>query len=281
MNKLAVAIASLMFVCCTVHAKDIKVSEADIVIGKTITLTSTILSEQRQINIYLPNSYDNDAKQSYPVIYLLDGAMDEDFIHIAGLVQFASFPWLNWMSESIVVGIANVDRKRDFTYPSGNILDQQELPTSGESAQFISFIERELQPYVRSAFRTTKNETLIGQSLGGLLATEILFKQPNLFDNYVIVSPSLWWDDEKLLSHALPKFSEPTSIFIASGREGEVMERTAKSLYNKLNALESQNVRLKYEFFADKQHGDALHMAVYRAFEHIYKVPKDTPTTTP
>jgi predicted alpha/beta superfamily hydrolase len=101
--------------------------------------------------------------------------------------------------ESIVVGIGNVDRKRDFTYPSQNKLDQKEFPTSGQSEKFINFLEKELQPFVDSTYRITELKTIIGQSLGGLLTTEILFKKPELFDNYIIVSPSLWWDDEKLL----------------------------------------------------------------------------------
>lgn len=101
--------------------------------------------------------------------------------------------------ESIVVGIGNVDRKRDFTYPFQNELDLKEFPTSGKSEKFISFLEKELQPFIDSTYKTMEMKTIIGQSLGGLLVTKILFKKPELFNNYIIVSPSLWWDDEKLL----------------------------------------------------------------------------------
>ena len=85
-------------------------------IGKTITIHSKILNEDRILNIYLPNSYNPDSVKTYPVIYLLDGSRDEDFIHISGLVQFGSFSWINMIPETIVVGIANIDRKRDFTF---------------------------------------------------------------------------------------------------------------------------------------------------------------------
>ena len=84
------------------------------VIGEIVNIHSKELGENRTLNIYLPNGYHPDSLKRYPVIYLLDGSADEDFIHIAGLVQFGSFPWLNILPESIVVGIANVDRKRDF-----------------------------------------------------------------------------------------------------------------------------------------------------------------------
>jgi predicted alpha/beta superfamily hydrolase len=248
-----------------------KISESDFSIGKTIGLQSSILDENRTLNIYLPPSYSIDSSKTYPVIYLLDGSRDEDFIHISGIVQFGSFSWINMIPESIVVGIGNVDRKRDFTYPSENELDQKEFPTSGQSQKFISFLEIELQPFIDFSYRTTTTKTIIGQSLGGLLATEILFKKPRLFDNYIIVSPSLWWDDERLLDMPLASRNINKSIYIAGGKEGEVMERTAKELYNKLDESKDEDTHIYYEFLEDKTHGDALHIAVYHAFEEIFK----------
>ena len=247
-----------------------KISETDFVIGKSVEIQSEALNETRLLNIYLPLSYEAELDKTYPVIYLLDGAKDEDFIHISGIVQFGSFSWISMLPESIVVGIANTDRKRDFTYPSKNKLDQKEFPTSGKSKRFINFIENELQPFVNSEYRTTKEKTIIGQSLGGLLATEILFTSPNLFDNYIIVSPSLWWDDEKLLDRATKEYVSNKFIYIAGGKEGEVMERTAKELFNKLNQKQRSNTNLSYDFMPTKTHGDALHIAVYNAFTKIY-----------
>lgn len=248
-----------------------KVSETEFTIGKSVTIKSVVLGENRDLNVYLPLSYATDSLKTYPVIYLLDGSKDEDFIHVSGIVQFGSFSWINMVPESIVIGIGNVDRKRDFTYPSQNELDQKEFPTSGNSEKFIDFIGSELQPFIESSYRTSKVKTIIGQSLGGLLATEILFKQPNLFDNYVIVSPSLWWDDEKLLNFNPTPYSSTKSIFIGGGKEGEIMERTTKELYHKLDKLNGGNTTLFYEFFEDKSHGDALHIVVYTAFEEIFK----------
>lgn len=252
-----------------------KISETDFTIGKTIKIKSQLLNETRDLNIYLPMDYSQDSLKSYPVIYLLDGTKDEDFIHISGIVQFGSFSWINMIPESIVVGIGNVDRKKDFTYTSQNKLDQKEFPTSGKSDKFISFLENELQPYINSEFKTTEMKTIIGQSLGGLLTTEILFKKPELFDNYIIVSPSLWWDDEKLLNKNPKTYNSEKSIYIAGGKEGEVMERTAKELYEIIKKNQKPNTRLFYKFLEDKTHGDALHIAVYDAFEKIFEQKKE------
>ena len=252
-----------------------KISETEFIIGKSLKIKSPLLNETRDLNIYLPLSYSRDSLKTYPVIYLLDGSKDEDFIHISGIVQFGSFSWVNMLPESIVVGIGNVDRKRDFTYPSQNKLDQKEFPTSGKSKNFIAYIEKELQPFIDHTYRTTETKTIIGQSLGGLLATEILFKKPDLFDNYIIVSPSLWWDDEKLLNCRSEPYNSTKWVYIAGGKEGEVMERTAKQLYDKIKKEQKPNTNLLYDFLEDKTHGDALHIAVYDAFEKIFERKKE------
>lgn len=242
----------------------------DFSIGNTLKIKSNILGEERDLNIYLPLGYSVDSSKLYPVIYLLDGSADEDFIHISGLVQFASFSWTNMLPESIVVGIGNVDRKRDFTYPATNEADRKDFPTSGHSANFISFLEKEVQPYIEANYQTNNNRTLIGQSLGGLLATEILFYHPQLFDNYIIVSPSLWWDNESLLSQTpLPSYRKK-SIYIAVGKEGDIMERTAKALYEKINDGTTDTKHIFFEFLSDKTHADALHQAVYNAFNILF-----------
>lgn len=240
-------------------------------IGEKIEFHSEILNENRILNIYLPNGYSKDSLKTYPIIYLLDGSIDEDFIHISGLVEFGSFSWINMIPESIVVGISNIDRKRDFTYPTNNKKDKDDFPTTGKSENFINFIEKELQPFIENNYKIDSIKTLIGQSLGGLLATEILFKKPELFDNYIIVSPSLWWDDESLLKYTPTLYKSKKSIFIAVGKEGQIMERTAKELYDKLKLLKKENTNLYFEFFENQNHGDALHLAVYNAFEKIFK----------
>lgn len=239
-------------------------------IGERLTLHSDILEEDRVLNIYLPHGYGEDSLKEYPVIYLLDGSMDEDFIHIAGLVQFGSFSWIQMIPETIVVGISNVDRKRDFTYPTRNKKDKKDFPTTGGSEKFISFLAGELQPQVEARYRTNGTKTIIGQSLGGLLASEILYKQPEMFDNYVIVSPSLWWDDESLLETEMKERKKAKSIYVAVGKEGKVMERVAKELHGKLETGKGEEDRVFFSYFEAQNHGDALHLAVYDAFEKLF-----------
>jgi len=250
------------------------IQKEPLIIGEVVTIKSVVLSEDRTLNIYLPKGYDKSKDKKYPVIYLLDGSIDEDFLHIVGITQFASFSWINIMPETIVVGIANVDRKRDFTFPTTIKRDKKDFPTTGGSSKFIKFLQEEVQPFVDTNYKTSKVKTLVGQSLGGLLATEILFKNPNLFDNYVIVSPSLWWNRESLLKGSPKKYTTHKNIFIAVGKEGKVMERDAKSLYKKLKEINTPNTQLYFEFFEKQDHGDVLHLAVYNAFVKVFKTKK-------
>jgi hypothetical protein len=245
------------------------------VLGRIDEIQSKILAEKRVLNIYLPEGYHNDDSIRYPVIYLLDGSADEDFIHIAGLVQFLNFSWVNILPKSILVGIANVDRKRDFTFPTTIAEDKKESPTSGSSQKFILFIEKELQPFIERNYKTNSSKTLIGQSLGGLLATEILFEKPGLFANYVIVSPSLWWNNESLLS-AEPEFrkkdfTQHTSVYIGVGNEGKIMKEDAEKLLSILQKDHSKNLLIHFQYFPDENHGTILHRAVYAAFECFNK----------
>lgn len=169
------------------------------ILGVIDEIQSVELAEKRILNIYLPEGYEKDGASKYPVIYLLDGSADEDFIHVVGLVQFNNFSWIDRVPKSIVVGIANVDRRRDFTFPTTVEEEKKKFPSTGHSNKFIAFIEKELQPFIEKKYRTNSSKMIIGQSLGGLLATEILFKKPMLFDKYIIISPSLWWDNGSLL----------------------------------------------------------------------------------
>lgn len=259
------------FLCAQAAKTPAVLSRSAFSIGETLHIRSEQLHEQRTLNVYLPAGYGEDTTKKYPVIYLLDGSADEDFIHIAGLVQFGAFPWVKLLPESIVVGIANVDRKRDFTFPTHNAADKADLPTSGGSEAFIGFVEKELQPFVESHYATDSVRTLIGQSLGGLVATEILFKKPDLFSHYIIVSPSLWWDDESLLKREpLPGKSLKTVYLTAGKEEHPVMVRTVRELSEELKQIDTSHIQLIFKIMDGQDHGNILHLAVYDAFGQMF-----------
>ena len=256
-------------------------NQKQFVLGNIDEIHSNELSEKRILNIYLPEGYDKNDTLKYPVIYLLDGSADEDFIHIVGLVQFNSFEWVNQVSKSIVVGIATVDRRRDFTFPTNISKDLKAYPTCGNSNKFISFIEKELQPFIEKKYKTNTDKTIIGQSLGGLLATEILLNKPTLFNKYIIISPSLWWNNGSLLNQEIKllqgDFNQKTDIYIGVGKEGltpteipRVMEVDANLLAEKIKNIPNKNLTIFFDYLPQENHATIMHQAVLNAFKVLY-----------
>ena len=275
----------LLYFTQIAFAQDKITASKSFVLGVIDEIQSVELSEKRVLNIYLPEGYNEQDTIKYPVIYLLDGSADEDFIHIVGLVQFNNFSWINRIPKTIVVGIANVDRKRDFTYASTIEEEQKRYKTAGHSDKFISFIEKELQTYINKKYKTNASKTIIGQSLGGLLATEILFKKPTLFDKYIIISPSLWWDNGSLLNYQSgilqANFSQKTDIYIGVGKEGlapstipHVMEVDAHLLTEKIQGTQSKNVHVYLDYLPQEDHATITHQAVFNAFRILYPINK-------
>ena len=239
-------------------------------IGEIKIIKSVILDENRTLNIYLPEGY--SSKEKYPVIYLLDGSANEDFLHIVGLVQFYNMTFN--MPKTIVVGIANVDRKRDFTFPTKIADLKKKYPTTGGSAKFIDFIEKELQPYIKANYKTHDSTWLIGQSLGGLIASEILLKKPDLFSNYIIVSPSLWWDDESLLKQAPALLAGQTDnkkwVYVSVGAEGKEMEEAAGGLVKAIRNSGKKNMKVDFVPLPKENHATILHNSIYEALKILY-----------
>ena len=271
MKNFLLCILALITLGFPLAAQQPGAGQAYITLGRVDTLPSRSLDQTRQLNIYLPPGYSPDSATTYPVIYLLDGSVDEDFIHICGIVQFLNFPWVNRLPPSIVVGIANRDRRRDFTYPSRYKEDLQACPTSGGSARFISFIREELKPYIRQHYRTNSQATLVGESLGGLLALEILLKDPGLFNNYLIVSPSLWWDHESLIDYAQKHLGQAASggrkVYLSAGSEGRRMQQDMNRLFALLKKQPSSRVQAWYVPFPGENHATIMHLSAYKGFE--------------
>ncbi len=275
--KIKLLILCAAFIQSAVHGQQVKSREdvKPLIIGEIRQLQSKVLNEKRIVNVYLPEGYSANDSLKYPVIYLLDGSVDEDFIHISGLVQYNSFEWVHRLPKSIVVGIATVDRRRDFTFPTHVEPDKKLYPTSGHSDRFISFLETELQPFISRNYRTTPARTIIGQSLGGLLAAEILMKKSSLFSKYIIISPSLWWDNASLLENWQVQDAnfKPLEIYIGVGKEGltptatpRVMEVDANLLAEKIKAVGSKSLKVIFDYLPQENHATIMHQAVSNAF---------------
>jgi predicted alpha/beta superfamily hydrolase len=185
-----------------VHAR------AQIKTGRTDTVFSKILGETRRTLVYLPSSYGDTyfSPRRYPVLYLLDG--DSHFNSVSSIVEALSehrgpmdFP------ELIIVAIPNTDRIRDLTpthvtHDLNPQSDSASLSRTGGGEKFLQFIGRELMPHIDSAYRTAPYKIFEGHSLGGLLVVYTFLHHTSLFNAYVALDPSMFWDEKKLLLQA-------------------------------------------------------------------------------
>ncbi len=235
-----------------------------IVVGENISMMSETLGEERHMQIYLPRGYENSDIR-YPVIYLLDGP--GHFHHTLGIVKFLAQN--NRMPDLIVVAIANTDRTRDLT-PT----NEERFPTSGGAANFATFISSELMPHIEKEYRTHPYKILIGHSFGGLFANYVFLNQPEIFNAYISVSPSLWWKERELVKQAEETFANteklPSQFFMTMGNEGGDMLPSAQAFEDVLKNNNIEGLEHKFVHFPEETHGSVVHKSIYDGLEMIY-----------
>ena len=257
-------------------------SAAPLVIGETFTIDSGILDETRRINVYFPPGYAESDSVRVPVLYMPDGGLGEDFLHVAGLVQVSVGN--GTMRPFLLVGIENTQRRRDMTGPTDNEQDKKIAPRVGGSEVFRRFIRDELMPHVRARYRTEDESAIVGESLAGLFVVETFLLEPELFDTYVAFDPSLWWNNQKLVRGAAERLrSRPDldkTLYFASSDEPGIIE-TAEKLAQALITNAPSRTRWHYEKMPDEKHSTLYHPAALRAFRAVFAVPKAAESPRP
>jgi predicted alpha/beta superfamily hydrolase len=249
-------------------------AERPIVLGSAFDLPSRAEDEVRRITVWLPPSY-ADGKQSYPVLYLLDGGEQQDLLPVVGLAALAG---LNGVTdEVIVVGIESGPglRVRDFTTPSET--ERKAYPTNGRAALFRRFLAEDLLPAIAARYRTSGETAIIGESLAGYFVLDTALRRPELFSTYIAVSPSLWWDDESLSREAasLLKRSWPAGRRLYVSRAADDGAEAAMArLTAALKAVEPGGPAWLYEAFPDERHRSTYHPAGLRALRWAFPGPE-------
>ncbi|WP_426754526.1 alpha/beta hydrolase [Myxococcus sp. Y35] len=198
--------------------------------NQTFTLESAKLKETRRITVYLPPGYEASAETRFPVLYMPDGGLQEDFPHVATTVDSAIRA--GELRPLVVVGIENTVRRRDLTGPTSVPSDLEVAPVIGGSAAFRAFIQDELIPEVQRRYRVTEERAIIGESLAGLFIVETFFLQPELFDTYLALSPSLWWNAESLVQEAGERLAARpdlrAGLYVSSADEENIIPAVAR-----------------------------------------------------
>jgi predicted alpha/beta superfamily hydrolase len=247
-----------------------------ILIGQSYRLVSTETGVAHAINIYTPPGYAEGGKR-YPVVYLLDGGLNQDFHHITGLAQLGGTPW-GPLQELIVVGIESVDRRNELTPPTKDPTLRRDYPTVGGSAAFRRFLLSQVKTFVETRFRSTADTALMGESLAGHFVVETLLTAPDSFGHYIAISPSLWWDNQALANSAAARLSaqepaRPHSLWLSLGSEGPEMQAGMDQLLAALKSSAPATLTWRYEPRPAETHGSIYHGAAYDALKAFYPKP--------
>ena len=247
--------------------------------GRSYSIESKHLGMVRKITIRIPYGYDDEknALRKYPALYLIDGGPTQDFPHIAGIAQLSDTNPA--FGQFILVGVETVNRRAEISPP---VVDPEQYKDFGAipggSRKFRDFLRDEVQPWVNARYRTNGRDALVGESLAGLFTMETFLREPGLFDDYVAVSPSLWWEKmeygrratEFLARHDAAERS--LRIYIAD--EGYWQEEGVLKI---VEALETDTPEgLHWGFFDmgnEETHRSIFHRAAFDAIRMLYGQP--------
>lgn len=239
-------------------------------------LFSTATNSSFLLSVYLPPTY-TDTQKKYPLMILNDASL------VIGLAQstFDCLTMLQEIPEAIVVGI---------TYPQDNNLEiarnrfRDMTPThsdgfepSGKADSYIAFIKNELLPYIENNYRVdTTDKCFFGHSLGGLLGAYILVEQPDLFNRYILGSPSLFWDNFVVVKRLSDKSSMAAGNIKAvftyvGGDEGDMMIKPLDKFHEFLQVKTGGTIKTHSQVYQGENHLSVIPAAFSTAVKFVYK----------
>ncbi|TDO24491.1 alpha/beta hydrolase-fold protein [Pedobacter duraquae] len=249
------------------------------------TIPSKVLAKNRKVWIHIPISNGGNKikdRGRYPVIYLLDGS--ENFNTVVSITEHMAESSL--CPPTIVVGIVQENRLAELTTGA-----DKEFPGQvGMGNEFMSFIEKDLIPYINTNYPTTSYKTLIGHSVGGLTVINTFLHKPELFNAYVSLDGALWWDNQKVVKEArliLPNHNyKGKSLFMAMANRLErgvdtlsVLKDTSSStslirsnlaFIKTLSKNNKSSLHFKSRFYKDDNHPSVRLIGEYDALRFVF-----------
>lgn len=221
-------------------------------------ITSRHVGEELQLHISLPADYHPDSARRYAVIYLTDA--DYSFGMTKDIANY-----LNWgkeIPEHIIVGVAyggtvgnwGVKRQRDFTPVAS-----KDVYLSGGGPKFADFLEKELIPFVDSAYKTKPlDRTLIGMSYGGVFGTYVLLKRPGIFKRYILGTTYFGYNNDLLFTYekeyAATHKDLPARVYTSMGGAETYALKQFEDFNKALAGRQYPNLKFKAEVLPDEVH---------------------------
>lgn len=225
----------------------------------SLTISSKFVNEDRVVNIWTPPSY-NESADSFPVLYMPDGGITEDFPHIANTL--AKLIKENKIPPYILVGIENTERRRDLSGPTEIEYDLKIVTNPGGSNNFRNFIKKELFNEINKRYRTEDKRAIIGESVAGIFVIETFLLDNDMFDYYIAMDPSLWYNEQYLVKNfeslANENYEQKKKLWFAGSDAVDISTHT-RELNKK---LENLNLGLVWNYSDEPKE---KHNTIFRA----------------
>ncbi len=272
MKKLKTTFLSCLFLFVALSLTIAQPKGKEIIIGQSFSISSKIMNEERPYQVYLPDDYEPNGNP-LAVMYLMDG--DFHFHHTSGIVSFLKSQ--GSIPNMMIVAIPNTtDRTRDLTSPiEKNKEVLVNMPTAGGANTMLAFMKEELIPYIDRNYNTNGYRMLVGHSFGGIFAVQALLTQGDLYDSYIAISPSMWWDDQSLVDKAERFLDSKPALdgyfYMTMGNEDGPMLGGAMKLAALLEEKAPKTFGWDLKIMKEETHGSVPLRSTYYGLEAIFK----------
>jgi predicted alpha/beta superfamily hydrolase len=247
---------------------------------ETIKINSKELNQKREILVYTPDGYNESPYMHYNIIYVFDAQNREFFDYTHSMISFLN----NASKNFIVVGITSpynkkldYSRRNDFLPFSKNDPKKEVHQYEGNVDNFLNYIKNEVIPYIDSHYRTLNHNTAVGHSLGASFVFYSLLNEPDLFDNYIAISPNFAFDKERfvvdLYHFDFSKLKSNKFLYLSNANEAENWKEwkpAREKVYSYLkDSLKTEKLNVFVKDFSSETHWSTFPPSLNFAFKYF------------
>ncbi|MCM4154293.1 alpha/beta hydrolase [Arenibacter sp. N53] len=251
-------------------------------------ISSKITGKDYLIHMSFPKNYSTKDTITYPVLYVLDGKSTYRYFNPSN-IDFEK------IEDVIFVGISHkvdgiesrINRFYDYT-PSTDTITAKKMENkfsvpkgtikTGGADKFLECLKNEIVTFIDKSYKTNSKRGISGHSLGGLFTAYCFLNSDGYFTRFGINSPTLQWNEEKLLNQAILKFTKndtwdikPTRVYFSTGENESpfmVSNMIKFSLY--LKKSNYKNIDIDWHIYRNKSHASVVPSSLSGTLTKLY-----------
>ena len=250
------------------------------------TLDCSASGTTHAVSVTTPFRY--ESMDAAPLILCLDGAWTAGTVRDATRIMSMS----GESPEAIVAGLSFTDdsmgdylRSRARWFCPTEWVPPEETGVkgiapedTGHALTYLAFIRDQVLPRLRADWRTSET-WLVGHSFSGLFGLRTLFHAPDLFDKYLLASPSIWWDERVMLDleddFAATHDDLQAKVFLTAGRDEDSLTgfNMCENMVEMATRLEGRNypgLTIGHAILPVESHSSTIGAALSRGIRFLH-----------